>query len=285
MSPVKACAFLTGAFILVAINYNQATLNPANAVLLWSLCAGMIVGSIVVVHAFNQGQTKQAFAVVCMLIAGEVYTLSTTATQNIIARNEASKPLATANKSYSDAVDRLSKSVERKSEADKQVVENAAKKDCRVSCAAMLSEAAQNAAKEVTEARKRMDGIQLPSGTASPLATFLGINSTTLDVILSALASFASAGLATCLISYGSSSAINTVSNENSVAQFLLATLKPDQGESIPSTLLESKYIAWTIETQTKPLPYDVFTKTLSGLLLASGLSINADAIENVSLR
>jgi hypothetical protein len=101
---------------------------------------------------------------------------------------------------------------------------------------------------------------------------------------LASLFSLAGAGLGSALVSFGGST-VSVVSSQDSVARFLLDTLTPSTGDTVPATLLESRYIAWTISTNQKPLPYDTFKATLTALLMTSGLSVTADGIENVALR
>jgi hypothetical protein len=281
----KCIAFVTGAALIGAVTHQQVLANASQAYLFYAIGCGIIVGSLAVGRAWSASLCKTAVLLAITLSCGELYSLLTTAQKAIITANAVNTPLALENINYSNATQRLTSALTSKADADKAVLSEASKSGCKVSCARMLSEAVDAASREVTQARKALAGIKVPSGSSSPLAAFFGLSETTMSVLLASLFSLAGAGLGSALISYGGSTASVAVSPMDSVAQFLLATLQPSTGGSVTSTLLESRYIAWTISTNQRPLPYDTFKSCLTALLMTSGVTVTEGGIENVALR
>jgi hypothetical protein len=280
----KCVAFVTGSAIIAAVTQAQVIANPSQANLLIAVGCGLVIGSLAIGRAWSASQCKLAVILCLTLSCGELYSLMTTAEKTIITRNALSAPLALENIRYQTAMNRLTSAIEVKANADKAVLTEASKQGCKVSCARMLSEAVEVAGTEVTRARNALTGLKVPTGSHSPLASFLNLSATTVDVLLASLFSLAGAGLGSALVSFGGST-VSTVSSQDSVARFLLDTLTPSTGDLVPATLLESRYIAWTIATNQKPLPYDTFKATLTALLMTSGLSVSEAGIENVALR
>jgi hypothetical protein len=282
MSPLKFVAFVTGSLLIASVTHNQIQAG-GSVTLLSALGLGLIVGSFCVAVAHKQKQTKLMVLIIVTLLCGEGYSLASSSEKTIIARNAAVAPLAAENLLYSNALVRVTNALQTKADADKAILENAAKVGCKVSCERLLAEASANAGKQVTQTRNELAKLKVPSGSAAPLASFLNLSAVTVDVVLAAMFSFASVGLGSALVSFGGSTV--TVSAQDSVARFLLDTLTPSTGDMVPATLLESRYIAWTIQNNQRPLNYDDFKANLTALLLSSGLSVTADGIENVAIR
>jgi hypothetical protein len=282
MSPLKFVAFVTGSLLIASVTHNQIQAG-GSVTLLSALGLGLIVGSFCVAVAHKQKQTKLMVLIIVTLLCGEGYSLASSSEKTIIARNAAVAPLAAENLLYSNALVRVTNALQTKADADKAILENAAKVGCKVSCERLLAEASANAGKQVTQTRNELAKLKVPSGSAAPLASFLNLSAVTVDVVLAAMFSFASVGLGSALVSFGGSTV--TVSAQDSVARFQLDTLTPSTGDMVPATLLESRYIAWTIQNNQRPLNYDDFKANLTALLLSSGLSVTADGIENVAIR
>jgi hypothetical protein len=283
MSPLKFVAFVTGSLLIASVTHNQIQAG-GSVTLLSALGLGLIVGSLCVAVAHKQKQTKLMVLIIVTLLCGEGYSLASSSEKTIINRNAAVAPLAAENLLYSNALVRVTNALQIKADADKAILENAAKVGCKVSCERLLAEASANAGKQVTQARNELAKLKVPSGSAAPLASFLNLSAVTVDVVLAAMFSFASVGLGSALVSFGGSTSV-TVSAQDSVARFLLDTLTPSTGDMVPAMLLESRYIAWTIQNNQRPLNYDDFKANLTALLLSSGLSVTADGIENVAIR
>lgn len=198
----RALALVAGVGILAAAAH--AVIEAAGGIhepyakMVIAATLAVIAGSVAVAHS----SWKWAVALSLGLVFGEAYAALSTADRIVAQREAAQVPARAAAEARQSAAARLVRAEAAKADADTAALEKAAQRDCAKNCRALLEQAKTDATKEVEEARKALGA--LPAApVAAPLADRLGIDGTTLDLVVAVLGSLAANGLGAVLIAYG----------------------------------------------------------------------------------
>jgi hypothetical protein len=245
MIALRGLAILAGVAILAAVAHvNIVTTGgygtPFSYIAI-SVGAGVVVASTVIGAIMGTvGRKRLVAAIICAIIAGEVFNFLATAERLIKGREAEQAPLRGALEARAKAakrVDAAKRAVDRapttsrrledanraKAEADKAVVDKSAERSCRENCRQLLQAQVNAAAAEVKDAQVALDGVkqkaegELAAARAAfaslkapdsptPLADRTGIPAWIIDLVQSAVGSISANGLACCLLVFGAHS-------------------------------------------------------------------------------
>lgn len=208
--------------------------ESAHAPLAIAIACGIAIGSICIGRAWSDRRWALAAFIALALLAGEAWSMLSTAERIIAAREASAEParllainrkaaeqrLADAKANGSATSPRLEAAMLAKRSADAAVASEASKKGCAVNCRALLNKAVDDAANEVSAARREIESERassrmliakleaelaaLPSPKSeTPLADKIGWQGWALDLLAAGLASLAANGLGAALLAYG----------------------------------------------------------------------------------
>lgn len=275
---MRALAILIGAAIIGAATHVtiEATggYGAPHAPLAMAIAGGVIVGSVCVGRAWRERRWALALFITAALLAGEAWSMISTAERIIAGREQASAPardlakqrdaaekrLELANAAAMPSAARLEAALQAKARADASIAADASKKTCASNCRALLNKAVTDAASEVQAARHEMEAAKQsreaeiaaaasalaavpPPKSEAPLADRLGLPAWVLDLVAAGLASLSANGLGAGLIAYGAHGVL-----------LRKAAAEPQgrqQGEKVPLTI-EAAFTA-TQEAKNKP--------------------------------
>ena len=231
-------AILIGAAIIGAATHVtiDATggYGAPHAPLAVAIACGVIVGAVCVGRAWADRRWFLAVFITLALLAGEAWSMLSTAERIIAGREKAAEPardlakqrraaeqrLTAARAAPAPSTARLEAAMEAKARADSSVATDASKKSCATNCRALLNKAVDDATNEVAAARRELEGLKqareatiaaaaaaledVPAPKSeAPLADKLGLPAWMLDLIAAGLASLSANGLGAGLVAYG----------------------------------------------------------------------------------
>ena len=275
-------AIIVGALIIGAATHVtiEATggYGADHAPLAVAIACGVIVGAICVGRAFAERRWILGAFITVALLSGEAWAMLSTAERIIAGREKAAEPardlekqraaaqarLDAANAAPEPSAARLEAALQAKARTDASIAADASKKTCAANCKELLSKAANDAAAEVTAARRELDAAKQdrekriaaaaaaleavpPAKSEAPLADRLGLEAWALDLIAAALASLSANGLGAGLIAYGA----HGTHGRKSAARAADAPAAPAKADKAPLTI-EAEFTA-TQEAKGKP--------------------------------
>ena len=212
----------------------MAAIVRRKAPLTLAVACGVAVGSIGFAFALADRRWGFVLAFTVALLAGEAFGMISTGERVLASRDTAAEPVRLqtikrkeAERRLADAraislltTPRLEAALASKKTAEAAVASEAAKNGCASNCRALLNKAVDDAAAEVSAARRDLEAQQmsaqreveaataaleaLPAPKSETLlADKLGIAGSTLDLIAAALASLGANGLGASLLAYG----------------------------------------------------------------------------------
>lgn len=225
---------IIGAATHVIVMASGGYQNP-HAPLAIAIACGVALGSICIGVATRERRYVLAFCIALCLLAGEAFTMLSTAERVVVAREAASEParLMTLQRTAAqkrvdeakaaipgDTSSRIAAAQASQQRAESAVATEAAKKGCASNCRALLNKAVDDAQaemaaaraaleetrrkaqKELGEAEAALAAVPAPK-SETPLADKLGMQGWTLDLLAAGLASLAANGLGAALLAFG----------------------------------------------------------------------------------